>query len=417
MRNKILFVVFLIFLLALFPRLSRAASDASLYLSPASKAVLAGQNFSVAVFVSSAGALNAAEGKIIFSADRLEAVGISKAGSIFVIWPEEPSYSNQDGAIGFAGGMPSPGYAGEAGKIITITFRAKSAGPADVKFESGAILADDGRGTNLLSVLGNGKYNIQAAVLPAPKAPPALYAPELPVVQIEMRKSVADEWLRYSEGFWSRFADFRFSWKIPQDVIAMAYEFDSRLDTDPQAVYDKLLEEAVSNNVKDGIWFFHIKFKNKNGWSKTVHKEVQIDTKPPYGLEVKIDNGGDETNPRPQLIFSAADDFSGVDCFEIKIDEGNFQTAEGNKFITSVLSAGRHNLFILAEDKAGNRALKMETIEIKSIEPPETIGIIKIFLAIMAILVLALGAYASAVIKRSRQKKSRKNFLSKLLKF
>lgn len=47
--------------------------------------------------------------------------------------------------------MPTPGYTGSRGTVISFTIKAKKAGDAKISFSSAAVRADDGLGTNVLS--------------------------------------------------------------------------------------------------------------------------------------------------------------------------------------------------------------------------------------------------------------------------
>ncbi len=139
------------------------ATSASLYLSPSAGDYTVGNTFSIEVKVNSGGvAINAADATLIFETNDLEVVKISKTDSVFSFWVEEPTYSNTVGTIDFAGGKPSPGYTGSVGTIVNITFKVKTAGMANITFAAGSILADDGRGTNILTHMGTGVYKLTA---------------------------------------------------------------------------------------------------------------------------------------------------------------------------------------------------------------------------------------------------------------
>lgn len=169
---KILFVALAIF------SVGEAAQAASLYFSPSSGTYGTDRNFSVSVMVSTDQAMNAASGLINFPTDKLEVISVSKNGSIFNLWVQEPSFSNS-GAVGNVsseGIVLNPGFIGSAGRILNITFQAKSEGAASVKFVNGSVLANDGQGTNILSRLGTGSYTLQRGLepKPGPQAPPLL---------------------------------------------------------------------------------------------------------------------------------------------------------------------------------------------------------------------------------------------------
>src|SRR3989344_843354 len=126
---KILFLTALIVVgFGLFSPDIAKAQNGSLYLSPSSGQVSVGQSFSVVLRVNTGGtAVNAAEGSVIFDQAKLSVTSVSKSGSVFTIWAEEPKFSNAEGTIEFAGGVPNPGYSGSNGLVLTINFRTKTA--------------------------------------------------------------------------------------------------------------------------------------------------------------------------------------------------------------------------------------------------------------------------------------------------
>ena len=135
---------------------------ATLSASPNTGVYTAGGTFSTRVVINTSGAaINAAEGSLTFDTQKLSIVSISK-GSIFNLWTVEPTFSNTSGTVTFGGGSPS-GYSGSAGTVLTITFRAKTAGTAKVNFRDGSVLAADGKGTNVLTSMSGGTYTIAAA--------------------------------------------------------------------------------------------------------------------------------------------------------------------------------------------------------------------------------------------------------------
>src|SRR3990167_3011250 len=155
-----------------------SAQSGSLYFSPSSGSVIAGQNFSIVIRVNTGGvAINAPEGSVVFDSAKIQITSISKSGSIFTIWAEEPKFSNAEGTVEFAGGVPNPGYSGASGTVFTVNFKAKTAttikGYTDIVMVSGAILANDGEGTNILASLGKATYYIGPAGIPVatPLAP------------------------------------------------------------------------------------------------------------------------------------------------------------------------------------------------------------------------------------------------------
>src|SRR3989344_8796693 len=150
------------FFILLFP--FSIASAATLNFSPPSGSHNVGSTFSTNVIVESTDqAMNAVSGVISFPWDKFEVVSISKQGSILSLWPAEPSFSNSQGTVSFEGIALNPGYMGANGKILTITFRARNTGQANLSFSSGSVLANDGTGTNILNGLRVAIFTLTSA--------------------------------------------------------------------------------------------------------------------------------------------------------------------------------------------------------------------------------------------------------------
>jgi len=117
---------------------AKADSGASLFLSPNSGNYEVNDTITVSVKINTGGeTINAAKATLSFN-ENLEAKSVSKSGSIFNLWApgEEPAYDNSAKEITFGGAGAGTTYDGSAGKIISITFKAKKAGEGIVNFSS-----------------------------------------------------------------------------------------------------------------------------------------------------------------------------------------------------------------------------------------------------------------------------------------
>jgi hypothetical protein len=138
-----------------------AAAAASLFFAPSSGIYSVDKTLSVNVEVATGEqVINAASGVINFPQNKLEVISLSKSNSIFNLWVQEPSFSNGAGTINFEGIILNPGFHGQSGRILTINFKIKDLGPADLYFQSGSILANDGQGTNILTNLGSAGFTL-----------------------------------------------------------------------------------------------------------------------------------------------------------------------------------------------------------------------------------------------------------------
>lgn len=159
--EKISKIIILFFVLGFFPISVEAAT---LSFSQNNSSYTVGQTFSVNLYTSSSGqSLNAVSGVVSFPSDKLQVVSISKAGSILSLWAEEPSFSNSAGTVSFEGIVLNPGFTGANGKILVINFRAKAVGQANLRLSSGAVLANDGTGSNILTGMGTASIQISPA--------------------------------------------------------------------------------------------------------------------------------------------------------------------------------------------------------------------------------------------------------------
>ncbi|MES2225177.1 MAG: cohesin domain-containing protein [Patescibacteria group bacterium] len=186
MSSKSLFAI--VFLLAC--SFATYAHAATLGINPGSDTFSEGKTFSVRVVVGSGGqSVNAVSGKLLFSTDTLSLTKVSKSG-IVTLWAQEPSYSNAAGTVSFQGVILN-GYSGASGTVLTLTFRAKSAGTASITFSpaNSSVLLNDGQGTDVLSGTSGASYTITKAAVKEPAETPEApvevpAAPEKPPVPV-----------------------------------------------------------------------------------------------------------------------------------------------------------------------------------------------------------------------------------------
>lgn len=100
-------------------------------------------------------AANAIQGTIRFSPNLLTLVDLNTKSSLIQFWVQEPIKNNVSGLISFEGAILNPGYLGKAGKILELTFSCRQEGAASIVFTTGSILANDGKGTNILDKLSS----------------------------------------------------------------------------------------------------------------------------------------------------------------------------------------------------------------------------------------------------------------------
>ncbi len=354
-----------------------AAEAASLYFSPSSGTYSTGRNFTVSIRVESSSSMNAASGVAIFPSDKLEILSVSKTGSIFNLWVQEPSFSNRDGNVRFEGIVLNPGFVGD-GKLLSVTFRAKSSGEGGLNFSSGSVLANDGLGTNILSSLGAANFVISASAVSAPEevvAPSRL--PSKPLIKQEVKNPDGEMILvRDSEATekWVNSRYNKLSWTVSTGVTGVSYLFNDRPSSNPGSKSDGFFDNKVYENLDDGIYYAHTRFINSLGAGPIEHFKLMIDATPPDPFEIILPDGKVTANPMPRIRFEAVDNLSGIDRYEMKIDDGDWFNAAILKtasYILPKLKPGEHQIFIRAYDKAGNWAEAKEIITVSPIASPK----------------------------------------------
>ena len=348
------------------------AAGAALYLSPTSGSFANGKTFSVSVYVSSVEqAMNAVSGAIAFPQDKLEATSVSKSGSIIFLWVVEPSIQNNIGRVNFEGIILNPGFTGTGGRVLTVTFKVKAAGLARLSFSSSSILANDGLGTNILSSVGSAQFDLGGqAVAPevgVPKAEAVSATPNVPAGPAIISATHPDQ------NKWYQNNNPAFSWTLPSDITAVSFLLDQKSSANPGTISDGLLAKTGYTEVDDGVWYFHLRLKNNVGWGQAGHFRFQIDTQKPDDLAVTEIERTDLTDPRVKFTIQATDGLSGLDHFEIKLDDLAVQqwtpTAD-NIYETPALSYGQHQMEVKAADKAGNYFEKTVPFITKALLPP-----------------------------------------------
>lgn len=125
------------------------ALETRMFFAPASGNYKMGDLIAVSILLDSTkDAINAVEGEIVFPTDKLKIKSISTTGSINTFWiPVDPYFSTTTNTIIFSGGLPTPGFLGIAGNILTVVFQAKATGLIELALINTSVLANDGLGT------------------------------------------------------------------------------------------------------------------------------------------------------------------------------------------------------------------------------------------------------------------------------
>lgn len=348
------------------PALSLAAT---LSVSPSTGVYSAGSTFTTRVVVNSAGkSINAAEGTIKFNPQEVTVVSVDRSGSIFSLWVTEPSFSNSAGTITFSGGLPT-GYTGSAGTVFNITFRTTNASTARVSLTGGAVLANDGMGTNVLTSMNGGTYTIQApSSSPTPEVieyvAPA-NTPSAPVIQSNTHSD--------SEG-WYQAKSAVLTWRLPSDITQVRTLLDTSANSVPTRVYENPISTITLDDLPEGVSYFHLQFRNEDGWGRVSHYRLAVDTVAPTDFSISLPDGADLSNPRQTLDVQISDVSSGVNRYTVKIDNDEsyefIDEKDERKIALKELAPGYHSVIVEAFDMAGNSTVSSYSFTLLAFDKP-----------------------------------------------
>jgi hypothetical protein len=369
--NQSLKHFFLVLLSLIFCSLPIAVNAATLHFSPSSGTHTVGSTFSISVYAeSSSQALNAASGIVSFPSEKMEVVSISKSGSIFSLWAAEPSFSNTQGSVSFEGIVLNPGYTGANGKILTITFRARSVGTANVRFSSGSILANNGTGTNILNGLQVAAFtfiddNEETSTVSQPEDKQV--APENTVGIVSVTHPDQSKWYANNTP--------EFSWDLPEGSLEVRIIIDTSSTERPTVSYLPPISTKKVDELPDGTYYFGLQIRIASGWSTISRYRVNIDTTPPKPFSITFPHGDKGWESQPVTFFNTTDGESGINSYTIKIgnDAKPVKTGpstESNPYILPPQLPGTYALLVTAVDNAGNIRNGTAEFTIESIDTP-----------------------------------------------
>lgn len=363
LKNKNFFVsiFFIIVFLAFF--CCHEASAATLNINSDAVNLKVGDTSTLYVMLNSGGvAINNAEATIKFSTDLVEIISISRGGSIFNLWVEEPYFSNINGLITFNGGLPNPGFTGSQGLLLSMVVKAKKAGQADFIFSSSAVRANDGLGTNVL----NGQQG--KTLIISAKNEATAKQEEPPIKKQETEKNILIDsapLLSISspthpgQNLWYQNKNALFRWVVPAGIDALQTSISNNASSVPQTTYSPAIREKSIKNLADGIWYFKIRGRKNGSWGPVSSYVVRIDTDPPKNI--KVEYNYDDKIGFLNIKADIQDKTSGIDYYELYINDSLIEKIAAEKLVNGNYGLavkailGDNTVKFLAVDKAGNK--------------------------------------------------------------
>jgi hypothetical protein len=255
-------------LLAAIILLPHFAFAASMSVLPPTRQTSVGGLITARVSINSAGvAINQGQADIEYPANLLTIVSVSKSSSIFSFWVTDPTTVSGDGTISFNAGLPTPGYSGTDGTVVTIVFKAIAAGTANITLGNAAVRANDGLGTDVLQSTNPAIF----AINPSQSAPPLIStAPVVtqttpidqtaPPVQaltnaLISLTSATDP----NQSSWYPITNPSVNWLVPTDASEVEVVVSNNQNATPSVVYNDTKFTKKLTNLADGIWYFNLR--------------------------------------------------------------------------------------------------------------------------------------------------------------
>ncbi|MFH0987983.1 MAG: hypothetical protein V1763_01260 [Parcubacteria group bacterium] len=375
-RIKTLIIATTIFIASSVANGSNAAGQALLLLEPTDQTVSVGDYFTIDVAVDPHGAtVDTVRANISFSADKLQAVSFSLSDAFPTTAPGN-FIDNEKGALS-EGGAILGGSIKDKSVFGTITFQAVARGSASVAAVKGSRLIRSGK-ESINQYLGKAMVSIGPA--------PANVAEQI-VVQSATHPDSSK---------WYSVDNVNLSWSVSPNlpkIEKFLFAFDQNPNTDPAMNLPVTASSKVFNKVNDGIWYFHVKGQyNQKSFSKTNHFRVMIDMTLPSKIspvmEKSIINEGESAVVR----FDTTDAGSGIDHYELAVDDGQFVVHESPTVIDG-LKPGKHLIMVRAVDKAGNVSANGVYVVVNSaIEKKTSLNFVKWWYSAIAGAVIIVGA-------------------------
>jgi len=370
----------IIFILLLFLSFS-FANAATLYILPQSSKVNVGENLKIGIYVDSVDQpMNAVSFLISYPKNLLKFVNFSKAGSIINLWVQEPQHDEINAQFTAEGIVLNPGFRGNRGKVIEINFKALKGGKVNIEFLKGMVLANDGKGTNILTSMKGGSYEIIEKVQEVEEGPAGALPPK-PIITSPTHPN---------ENKWYNNNDPVFVWNVPEGVYVVKTAYSKNSNVVPYVEYSPPISRKELYDVPDGIYYFAVQFENEFGSGPIGRYKFQIDTTPPQIKEFSL-NAKDSIL---EIKLTATDALSGLDKAEIYIDGSLYKTdsniSENYSTVITDLS-GHHKVRVVVKDKAGNEDFKEQEVFLaQPIKPEVKVEIKRDYSLYIALILLGL---------------------------
>jgi len=290
-----------------------------------------GESFLVTIHLNSEREIiNAIDAVINYSPEVLEVIEVSRGGSLFTLWPEEPTYDDTAGTITFVGGIPNGSLVVD-GIVATITFRSRAIGGVEIGFDEDktSILLNDGKGT-------------KASLSARPKI--------LQVIESNVISIISPT--HPYENSWYSNVDFTVNWTAEPGAV-YSYVVTSRADEVPDNERESIIGKVTFQDLSDGVQYFILKEQLPGeDWQLVGKRRVQIDSTAPFPLTVLVSRNDSMFDGNYFLTFSTTDKTSGIARYDV-VEGLSPQEDTTSPYVLKDQTL-KQSLVVRAFDKAGN---------------------------------------------------------------
>ena len=320
-----------------------ALPKAEIFLSPRSGSFTDGSTFDGPILLNTRGSnVNAVEVRINYDKNKLSIVKPSSGKSIIGVWVEPPKYDNTKGTASYVGVVPG-GITTSSGLLGTITFKVLRVGSAVVSIGSNSnVLLNDGLGTKTAVSLGRAEYSLIAK-------------PPEGVNIFSETHSFPDEWYNNNSPI--------ISWDKDEGVDGFSFILNNEPSTIPENTTNSTSTSQSFQDLKDGLWYLHVKASKKDVWGATGHFLLKIDTTPPamFRPEANYLLAAVILTERVVVSFFTTDNLSGIDHYEVGVIDKSQPVTVSPVFVQTESpfqvpfnKGNSMQVVVRAVDKAGN---------------------------------------------------------------
>ncbi|MFO0743524.1 MAG: cohesin domain-containing protein [Candidatus Paceibacterota bacterium] len=353
LKNKIFFIRTILFFIFVFS--SCLYTEAAILKINSNVSTLSvGDTATISVFLNSEGfAVNNVEAVLQYPTDMLDVLSVSKSSSIFSLWVEDPAFSNNSGTITFNGGLPTPGYSGSQGLVVTFVVKAKKAGSANISFSSAAARANDGLGTDVLNSKTGKTLTINESLKPVVEET----KPTTPTTTQTSTSIQITSTSHPDQDSWYKDNTPTFKWNIPSGANAVQTTIDNNTSGVPHVTYSPAIDSKTVDKVKDGVWYFKVRARKDGVWGSTSKYIVRVDTVAPQLKSTSFDY--DDKSKILSINVDAQDSTSGIDHYDVIINNVLIKSISAKDFVNGKYSlpfsnSGSNKVKLVVYDKAGN---------------------------------------------------------------